>query len=65
MNFNIRKASDHNFTEKREILTIDELKELAKEFAEPGDEYQNLIIDFSGGVFTKEPEIMIYDDYVE
>lgn len=65
MNFNIRKASDDNFEEKREILTIDELKKLAKEFAEPGNEYQNLIIYFSGGFFTKEPEIWIYDDYVE
>ena len=65
MIFNIRKASDRKYAEKREILTIDELKELAKEFAEPGDEYQNLIIDFNGGVFTKEPEICIYDDYVE
>lgn len=45
MNFNIRKASDSKYAEKREIMTIDELKELAKEFA--------------------EPEIWIYDDYVE
>ena len=65
MIFNIRKASDNYFAEKREIQTIDELKKLAKEFAEPGDEFQNLIINFDGGIFEKEPEITIYDDYVE
>lgn len=65
MIFIIRKASDRKYAEKREILTIDELKELAKEFAEPGDEYQNLIINFNEGFLTKEPEICIYDDYVE
>lgn len=69
MIFNIRKASTRLFEEERDIQTIDDLKKLAAEFAEPGNEFGNefecLILDFNKHIFKDIPEITIYDDYIE
>ena len=65
MIFNIRKASTRLFEEEMDIQTIDDLKKLAAEFAEPGNEFECLILDFNKHIFKDIPEITIYDDYIE
>lgn len=65
MKFLIRKASDCDFNEEREINTLEELRELEKEH--PGwyenKEDKDFIINF--GNDETPAKIMIYDDWIE
>ena len=65
MIFNLRKASSTMFEEDRDIKTIDDLKKLAAEFADPDEEFACLILNFNKHIFRDIPEITIYDDYIE
>ena len=62
MMFEIRKASDLDFSETREIKTIEDMMKVAEEFSEKPNtrfKYSDIIIDFDYQTIT------IYDDYVE
>lgn len=62
MMFEIRKASDLDFSETREIKTIEDMMKVAEEFLVKPDtrfKYSDIIIDFDYQTIT------IYDDYVE
>lgn len=65
MKFLIKKVSDNNFKEKREINTMQDLKELEK--IHPGwqgeDRWKDFIVSF--GDAEHPAEITIYDDYIE
>ena len=62
MMFEIRKASDLDFSETREIKTIEDMMKVAEEFSDKTDtrfKYSDIIIDFDNQTIT------IYDDYVD
>ena len=63
MTFKLDRASMKP-TEETEVTisTIADLMQLAKKYAEPGEEYSDLIIFFQNG---DNATITIYDDYVE
>lgn len=65
MKFLISKVSDINFTEEREINTMEELKELEKQH--DGWHGEGGIKDFivSFGDNETPAKIMIYDDWIE
>ena len=57
MKFIVRKASDYDTTEEKEINTLEELYQIIEK------EGNELIV---GSTFdTQKPQIIIYDDYVE
>lgn len=64
MIFEITKASEPSFCEKRDIQSLEDLRKLAEEYAPEGFEYEDLIIDF-GRKPNHKANIRIYDDYIE
>lgn len=64
MIFNVDRASRKPVYERHvTILTVEDLRNLAEKYAEPGYKYAALIVDFD--YVDGQPLITIYDDYVE
>lgn len=62
MEFSIRKASDGEYEERREINTVEDLKKLAEEHPTKTGAPEDLVVVFYG---WNVPTIVIYDDYIE
>ena len=65
MEFRIRKASDVEYEERREINTVEDLKKLAEEHPTRTGDPEDLVVLFYGGGRRGVPTIGIYDDYIE
>lgn len=69
MKFNIVKASDEYFKEKREIKDMKDLMKLTKEHKgwQGKDDPPDLIIMWNGypDANAKGPTVLIYDDWIE
>ena len=65
MEFKIEKASGGLYSEKRDIRTIEDLIELAREHPTKQGEPQDLVLMLSGWSGVRDPTIVIYDDYIE
>ncbi len=59
MKFIIEKASDYHFEEEKDIKTLEELIQLAK------DSNHSLVVKPKGIGITTVDTIIIYDDYLE
>ena len=62
MTFEIRKASDLEFSETREVETIEDMMKVAEEFSDKKDtkfKYWDIIVDFDHQAIT------IYDGYID
>ena len=62
MTFEIRKASDLEFSETREVETIEDMMKVAEEFSDKKDtkfKYSDIIVDFDHNAIT------IYDGYID
>ena len=65
MEFRIRKASDGEYEERREINTVEDFKKLAEEHPTKRGDPEDLILLFNGWSGRGVPTIVIYDDYIE
>lgn len=69
MEFKIEKASGagirSQYSEKREIRTIEDLLKLAEEHPTKQGRPEDLVLMFNGWGGVGDPTIVIYDDYIE
>lgn len=65
MEFKITKASGGQYSEKREIRTIEDLIKLAEEHPTKQGKPEDLVLMFNGWSRDGDPRIVIYDDYLE